>query len=206
MSKIEVSPTIFNGVLIINQQKFEDNRGFFSEMFNEEDLREAGINFDLVQVNYSWSKKSGTIRGLHYQIEPFAQAKIVRCNRGAIFDVAVDLRSKSPTFGKYISFLMFGNGLDQNEIDRLGKTKANYTLGPEASILISEGFAHGFSTLTDNTEVIYFLNQIFNREADKGIRWDDPHIAIEWPLSEKEPIISEKDKNAPFLRDAEINF
>lgn len=206
MGKIGVSPTIFDGVLIINQQKFEDNRGFFSEMFNKEDFREAGINFDLVQVNYSWSKKFGTIRGLHYQIEPFAQAKIVRCNRGAIFDVAVDLRSQSPTFGKHISFLMFGNGLDQDDIDGLEKTKTNYTLGPEASILIPEGFAHGFLTLTDNAEVIYFLNQIFNREADKSIRWDDPQIAIEWPLSGIAPIISEKDKNAPFLRNAEINF
>ncbi len=206
MGKIEISPTIFDGVLIVTQQKFEDNRGFFSEIFNKEDFRGAGIDFDLVQVNYSFSKKSGTIRGLHYQIEPFAQAKIVRCNRGAIFDVAVDLRSNSPTFGKYVSFLMVGNGVSQDEINRFEKTKANHTLAPEASILIPKGFAHGFLTLTDNAEVIYFLNQTFNKESDKSIRWDDPQIAIEWPLSGTAPIISEKDKNAPFLRNAEINF
>lgn len=206
MGKTEVSTTIFDGVLIINRQKFEDHRGFFLEMFNKEDLLEVGIDFNLVQVNYSLSKKSGTIRGLHYQIEPFAQAKIVRCNRGAIFDVAVDLRFQSPTFSKYVSFLMVGNGIDQDEVSRFKTTKANYVLGPEASILIPKGFAHGFLTLIDNSEVIYFLNQTFNKEADKSIRWNDPQIAIEWPISGITPIISEKDKNAPFLRNAEINF
>lgn len=206
MSKLEVLPTTFDGVLIIKQKRFEDYRGFFSEMFNQEDFLEVGIDFDLVQANYSLSKKSGTIRGLHYQLEPFAQAKIVRCNRGAIFDVAVDLRSKSSTFGKYISFLVFGNMLGPDEIDRLEGTKANYFLGPEASILIPKGFAHGFLTLTDDTEVIYFLNQSFHKEADRSIHWGDPHIAIEWPLLGTTPIISEKDRNAPFFRDAEINF
>ncbi len=206
MGKIEIKPTALEGVLLIGGHKFEDHRGYFIEIFNRDALLQFGIDFSVVQVNYSFSRNSGTIRGLHYQLEPFAQAKIVRCNRGAIFDVAVDLRSNSPTFGKYISFWLRGYNLTPSEVASFSTIKADYLPEPGTNVLIPKGFAHGFLTLTDNTEVIYFLNQSFVEELDRSIRWNDPQIAIEWPLFGKTPILSNKDEYAQFLENAEINF
>jgi len=167
-------------------QKFGDARGFFSETWNGPALAREGIELEFVQDNHSLSSEAGVLRGLHYQEPPFAQAKLVRVVRGAIFDVAVDIRHGSPTFGRWVGLTVSSAAWNQ--------------------ILVPEGFAHGFVTLEPATEVVYKVSTPYSPEHDRGIRWDDPAIGIEWPLDGAEPILSDKDRKAPLLADSPPAF
>lgn len=174
-------------VILINPKIFGDERGFFMEFYKKSDFDKAGIDTDLVQDNHSKSIK-GVLRGLHYQKEPFAQGKLVRCIKGRIFDVAVDIRKGSPTFGKWV-------GYELSEENKL-------------MLWIPKGFAHGFLTLSDEAEVLYKVSgSEYSPEHDAGIRWDDPQINIKWPLNGIDNVLlSEKDSKLPYLQDADINF
>lgn len=170
-------------IISIKSNSFLDSRGYFLESFRESDFISNGINKRFIQDNFSHSIQ-GTLRGLHYQQNPKAQAKLVFCMRGEIFDVAVDIRKKSPTFGKWI-----GKILSEN----------NHEL-----LYIPEGFAHGFCVLSDEADVLYKVNQEYSPEHDRGILWNDPTINISWPI--KNLILSEKDLVLPLLKDADLNF
>ncbi|WP_163329001.1 dTDP-4-dehydrorhamnose 3,5-epimerase [Desulfurobacterium thermolithotrophum] len=172
-------------VIIVEPKVFGDERGFFMETYKKSDFVKVGIDTDFVQDNHSKSIK-GVLRGLHYQLEPKAQGKLVRCVKGKIFDVAVDIRKESPTFGKWV-------GMELSEENKL-------------MLWIPKGFAHGFLTLSEEAEIIYKVSGgEYSPEHDRSIRWNDPDIGIKWPL-DGEPILSEKDRMAPFLKDAEMNF
>ncbi len=158
-------------VILIVPKVFTDGRGFFMETYQKNEFAKAGINCEFVQQNHSKSVK-GVLRGLHYQKEPYAQTKLVRCVRGEIFDVAVDIRSDSSTFGKYVSVIL---------------SEENKNM-----IYIPKGFAHGFEVLSDEAEVIYDVDNFYSNESESGIRWDDQKIGIKWPI--KSPILSTKDK------------
>ncbi|WP_269920191.1 dTDP-4-dehydrorhamnose 3,5-epimerase [Caldifermentibacillus hisashii] len=177
--------TNLEGVIIIEPKVFGDHRGWFMETYNESEFQENGMDINFVQDNQSFSAAKGTLRGLHYQLNPKAQTKLVRCTKGAIYDVAVDIRKGSPTFGKW-----FGIEL---------------TAENKKQLLIPKGFAHGFMTLTEDVEVQYKVDEFYAPECDRGIIWNDPQIGIEWPMEVK-PILSEKDEKAPLLKDAENNF
>ncbi len=176
-----------NGPLIIKPSIFYDNRGFFYESWNQSLCDEAiGSKINFTQDNHSLSK-CGVLRGLHYQIEPKPQGKLVRCTKGSIFDVAVDIRKNSTTFGEWASIIL---------------NNTNKFL-----FWIPKGFAHGFLTLEDNSEVLYKASGYWSSDHDRSINWSDSNIKINWPLQEinfSEPILSEKDKNAPFLNNADI--
>jgi dTDP-4-dehydrorhamnose 3,5-epimerase len=161
------------GVWEINLKPIEDSRGFFMRIFDEKTFNNSGLNNNWVQENHSRSEKKGIIRGLHFQADPFAEAKLIRCIKGSIFDVAVDLRKNSPTFGKWI-------GAELSEENK-------------KMLLIPRGFAHGFCTLTDISEVTYKVDNYYSPEHERGIIWDDMDLAIEWPVSN--PILSVKDQN-----------
>lgn len=185
---MNVIETNLKGVFVIEPKVFGDNRGWFMETWSKKILEEAELNFDFVQDNQSYSAQKGTLRGLHYQLNPMSQAKIVRCTRGTLMDVAVDIRKNSPQFGKWTSVLLSEENKKQ--------------------ILIPRGFAHGFLTLTDNVEIQYKADNYYAPQCDGNIRWDDPQIKIDWPF---EPIIlSDKDKVAPTLAERmennELNF
>jgi dTDP-4-dehydrorhamnose 3,5-epimerase len=185
VGKMKFTKTNLDGVVIVEPTLFGDHRGWFMETYKEAEFLKAGINLKFVQDNQSFSAAKGTLRGLHYQLNPKAQTKLVRCTKGAIFDVAVDIRIGSPTFGKW-----FGIELtDENK----------------KQLLIPKGFAHGFMTLTDDIEVQYKVDELYAPECDRGIIWSDPTINIEWPM-DITPILSEKDEKAPLLEDAENNF
>ncbi len=172
-------------VLILAPRRFRDDRGFFSESWNRTRLAQHGITLDFVQDNHSLSQKAGTLRGLHYQAPPHAQAKLVRCGRGRLFDVAVDIRATSPTFGQWFGLeLSAENGLQ---------------------LLIPKGFLHGFVTLEDETEIIYKCDDYYAPDCDGAVRFDDPDIAIDWPLSAP-LLLSQKDASAPLLRDSGAPF
>ncbi len=181
---INVRNTSLDGVYIIEPKAFGDNRGWFMESYSKRDMEAAGINVDFVQDNRSYSAKKGIIRGLHFQRNPMAQAKLVTCLRGAILDVAVDLRKDSPTYKQWISVELTAE--NRNEL------------------FIPKGFAHGFLTLTDDVEIMYKCDEFYSPEHDGGIRFDDPDIGVDWGITE--PILSEKDTHAPFLRDIELDF
>ncbi|RMD47376.1 MAG: dTDP-4-dehydrorhamnose 3,5-epimerase [Aquificota bacterium] len=174
-------------VILIKPKVFSDSRGFFLETYKKSDFEKAGIKAEFVQDNHSKSVK-GVLRGLHFQKNPYAQGKLVRCIKGEIFDVAVDIRKGSPTFGNWVAQVL---------------TEENKYI-----LWIPEGFAHGFLTLSEEAEVIYKVSgKEYSPEHDTGIRWDDPDIGIKWPLDEVgKVLLSEKDKNLPFLKDADINF
>jgi len=174
---MEVVNTEIPDVKIIQPKKFGDHRGFFSEAYNKRLFSEHGIGLDFVQDNHSLSGARGTIRGLHYQTPPYAQDKLIRVVRGAIFDVAVDLRKDSPTFGKHVSAVV--NLEEWNQI------------------LVPIGFAHGFCTLEPNTEVIYKVTNYYAPDHDKGLLWNDPELGIEWPVSASEATLSNKDRQQP---------
>jgi dTDP-4-dehydrorhamnose 3,5-epimerase len=173
-------------VLEIRPRKHGDHRGFFSEVWSAPALAEQGVDLSFVQDNHSFSVHKGVLRGLHYQTPPAAQAKLVRVIRGAIFDVAVDIRHESPTFGQWIGLTVSAKEWNQ--------------------ILVPEGFAHGFVTLEPETEVLYKVSAPYSPQHDRGIRWNDPAIGIEWPLEGMTPILSDKDQSAPLLADAEPAF
>lgn len=164
-------------VKIIKPQKHGDHRGFFSETYSKKALAQEGVQLDFVQDNHSLSVEKGVIRGLHYQIPPFAQDKLVRVIRGAVFDVAVDLRKRSPTFGKHISVILCAEDWNQ--------------------VLVPKGFAHGFCTLEPNTEVIYKVTDYYSPKNERGVLWSDPDLGIHWPVSSSASILSDKDKLLP---------
>lgn len=169
------------GLLLITPRRFGDERGFFSESWNRKALAGHGVDVDFVQDNHSLSKTVGTVRGLHFQAPPHAQAKLVRCGRGRLFDVAVDARKGSPTFGKWFGVeLSFDNG---------------------QQLLIPEGFLHGFMTLEPDTEIIYKCSDYYAPECDGGVRFDDPEIGIDWPLKNIDFTVSAKDRDAPSFAD-----
>lgn len=172
------------GIFEIVPRKFGDDRGFFSETYNAQSFADAGIDLNFVQDNHSCSVARGVVRGLHYQLPPFAQDKLVRVTRGAILDVAVDIRESSPTFGKWVALEVSAEKWNQ--------------------ILVPKGFAHGFMTLVENTEVIYKVTNYYSPEHDRSIRFDDPAIGIDWPIPASEVQLSDKDRKAPLLADAEI--
>lgn len=167
--------TKLNGAFVISLQKIEDDRGFFGRSWCQREMEEHGLNANVVQVNTSLSLKKGTIRGMHYQKHPFEETKLVRCTRGAIYDVIIDLRPDSPTYKEWF-------GIELNE--------DNYKM-----LYVPEKFAHGFVSLEDNSEVTYFATQSFAPEAALGLRYNDPQFNIRWPVDIK--IASDKDKNAP---------
>lgn len=181
---MNVMETKIKGVYLIEPAVFGDNRGFFMESYNAEKFRAAGLNFNFVQDNHSLSVEAGVIRGLHYQLNPKAQTKLVRVVAGAIYDVVVDIRKSSPTFGQWQGFILSAENKRQ--------------------LLVPKGFAHGFCTLVPNTEVLYKVDEFYSPEHDRGILWNDPALGIDWPTSK--PILSEKDRKHPLLKDAEMNF
>ncbi len=176
-----ITPTELPDVKILLPKKHGDNRGFFSETFNIRPLREAGLCCDFVQDNHSLSAEKGVVRGLHFQLPPMAQDKLVRVIRGGILDVAVDIRRNSPTFGRHITALITAENWKQ--------------------ILVPKGFAHGFVTLEPNTEVIYKVTEYYSPEHDRGIRWNDPALGIRWGIEESAAILSAKDRATPLFKD-----
>lgn len=173
------SQTKLDGAYIIELEKLEDERGFFARSWDEKKFDEMKLNAKLVQCNISFNKKKGTIRGMHYQAKPHEEAKVVRCCNGSIFDVIIDLRPNSKTYRKWISIEL---------------TDKNYKM-----IYVPEGFAHGFQTLEDNTEVVYQMSEYFEENYARGIRYDDPIFQIPWPIIP--PIISKKDLSYNFLKE-----
>ena len=183
---VEVRALDIAGVCEIRTRRFADERGFFSEVWNADSWAQAGLAPQFVQDNHSLSRRAGVLRGLHFQTPPFAQEKLVRVTRGSIFDVAVDLRQGSISFGKYVSLVVSAKDWNQ--------------------MLIPEGFAHGFLTLEPNTEVQYKVSRFYSEAHDRAIRFDDPAIAIDWPISADKLILSDKDRAAPLLADVVSGF
>lgn len=184
MAKFEITPTPLDGLLIVQPRAFEDSRGFFIESYNQTELAPLGIAQTFIQDNHSLSREIGTLRGLHFQTPPFAQDKLVRVVRGRIWDVAVDIRRASPTFGQWFGL----------ELSAENKTQ----------LLVPVGFAHGFVTLEADTEVIYKVSALYSADCDAGIRWDDPALAVAWPLAGRAPVLSDKDMSLPLLADAAV--
>lgn len=169
------------GILLVEPKRHHDMRGFFCETYNAAALEKQGISVQFVQDNVSLSTGAGTVRGLHYQSPPFAQSKLIRVVRGAIFDVVVDIRNGSPTFGKHISIELSAENALQ--------------------LFIPEGFAHGFATLRPLTEIAYKVSAPYSHDHDQGIFWDDPALRIRWPISTDKAILSAKDSSLPVLRE-----
>lgn len=172
------------GVLLIEPDYYEDYRGYYSESYSKRSLEEVGIFIDFKQDNHSYTKKCGTIRGIHFQNNPYPQTKLVRCTNGTIMDYVVDLRSDSETYKKWI-------GIELSKENR-------------KQILIPKGFGHAFITLTDDCEVLYKVDNFYNMVYDRAIKWDDPDINIPWQICN--PIISIKDMNAPLLKNSDNNL
>lgn len=167
--------TELKGVFIIEPEKLEDERGFFGRTWDSQEFEAHSLSPHLAQCNVSFNRKKGTLRGMHYQSAPYEEAKLVRCTRGAIYDVTIDLRSDSPTFKQW--------------------TAAELTAENHRMLYASEGFAHGFQTLEDDTEVFYQMSEFYHPESARGVRWDDPAFGIEWPLEVR--AISARDRQYP---------
>lgn len=183
---LTVEQTPLPGVLVITPTRFGDHRGFFSESYSAKALAENGITTQFVQDNHSLSMNLATIRGLHFQAPPHAQEKLVRCGRGALFDVAVDIRKGSPTYGQWFGIeLSFENG---------------------KQLLVPVGFAHGFVTRAPETEIIYKCSDYYAQETECALAWDDPQVRINWSLGDSTLVLSEKDANAPSLADLNSPF
>ncbi|WP_311650496.1 dTDP-4-dehydrorhamnose 3,5-epimerase [Selenomonas artemidis] len=182
---MKVIETKLPGVRILEPQVFGDARGWFMESWSQKKMEDAGIHVDFVQDNHSFSAQKGTLRGLHYQLNPMAQAKLLRVSRGAVFDVAVDIRRGSPTYAQWIGIELSAENYRQ--------------------LFIPRGFAHGFITLTDNVEVQYKADNLYAPDCDGNIRWDDPAIGVAWPFTPV--VLSKKDAIAPSLAErTELNF
>ena len=172
-------------ISLIKPPRYDDNRGFFSEIYNRKRYLEMGIDVDFVQDNHSLSRDVGTLRGLHFQAPPYAQGKLVRCGRGVIFDVAVDIRKGSQTYGQWVGYVLSADNGHQ--------------------LYVPIGFAHGFVTLEPNSEIVYKCSDYYAPETEGVIKWNDPDIGIDWLLTGN-PILSEKDSLAPFFKDFESPF
>ncbi|CAG7647685.1 dTDP-4-dehydrorhamnose 3,5-epimerase [Paenibacillus solanacearum] len=181
---MNIIKTKLEGLVIVEPAVFGDNRGFFMETYSSKIFKEAGIDCSFTQDNHSLSVEPGVLRGLHYQLNPKAQTKLVRVASGAVYDVAVDIRKNSSTFGQWVGVIL---------------SAAN-----KRQLLVPKGFAHGFCTLVPNTEVLYKVDEFYAPECDRGIAWNDPALGIDWPTAN--PILSEKDGKHPVLKDAENNF
>lgn len=181
---MNIIQTELEGVFIIEPKVFGDNRGYFMETYSMQKLKEAGIETVFIQDNQSFSAQKGTLRGLHFQLHPKAQTKLFRCIKGAVLDVAVDLRKASPNYKKWVAV----------ELSEQNKRQ----------LYIPKGFGHGFVTLTENVEVFYKVDEYYAPECDRSIRFDDPEIGVDWKITQ--PILSNKDLNAPLLKDSDINF
>lgn len=180
---MNVQKTEIDGLLIIESNVFEDDRGYFFESYNKMRYHEAGLNFDFVQDNISKSKK-GAVRGLHYQVGEFAQGKLCQVILGEVLDVAVDIRFNSPTFGKHVSVIL---------------SEAN-----KKQFWLPPGFAHGFSVLSDEAIFSYKCTQVYDKESERGILYSDPDLAIDWKIDD--PIVSVKDQNACRFKEIERDF
>lgn len=183
---MKVTGLALEAVKLIVPERKADARGYFVETWNRKAFAEAGLDVDFAQDNASYSSRAGTVRGLHFQTPPAVQAKLVRAIRGSIFDVAVDLRKASPTFGHHVAKILTAEAGEQ--------------------LFIPVGFAHGFCTLEPDTEVAYKISGLYSPEHDKGIAWDDPDLGIDWPLQGRMPTVSEKDRNLPRLAEAGSPF
>ena len=181
---MKVVSTEIEDLFIIEPQVFGDNRGWFMESWSQKKMEEAGLFYNFVQDNHSFSALKGTLRGLHFQKGSSSQAKLVRCVRGAVLDVAVDLRKNSKTYKKWVGCILSEENKKQ--------------------FLIPRGFAHGFLTLTDNVEFVYKADNYYDPQADRNIIWNDEEINIDWGI--ENPILSEKDKKAPKLSESDVDF
>lgn len=181
MKKIETS---LPGVMILIPEVFGDHRGYFMETYSQKALAELGIDSVFVQDNQSYTAKKGTLRGIHFQNAPMAQAKLVRINRGAALDIAIDLRKGSPTYKQWIGVELSAEN--------------------KRMLFIPRGFGHGFVTLTDDVEFCYKVDNLYSKEHDRGIRFNDPSIGVEWGITD--PILSQKDTVSPMLEDSDCNF
>jgi dTDP-4-dehydrorhamnose 3,5-epimerase len=178
---VSVTPMAIEGPLLVEVRRFGDHRGFFMETYSQRDFEAVGIPERFVQDNHSRSAAVGTLRGMHFQIAPHAQAKLVRVLRGAILDIVVDLRRASPSFGRHVSCHLSGETGEQ--------------------FYVPAGFAHGFVTLEPDTEVAYKVTDYYAPECDRGLAWDDPELALPWPELPGGPVLSDKDRVHPQLRD-----
>ena len=169
------TPTQLDGVVIIDMELIEDERGWFARSFCQHEFEEHNLNPCVAQCNVSFNAKAGTLRGMHYQESPHGEAKLIRCTRGSIYDVLLDVRADSPTFKQWVSVEL---------------SQDNHRM-----VYAAEGLAHGFQTLEDNTEVFYEMSEFYHPESGRGIRWDDPAFRITWPLPN--PILSERDRSYP---------
>ncbi|MGE6893904.1 dTDP-4-dehydrorhamnose 3,5-epimerase [Priestia flexa] len=181
---MKIINTKFADAFVIEPKVFGDHRGFFTESYNKELFAQNGIDMDFIQDNHSLSQQPGTLRGMHYQLAHKAQTKLVRVTRGAIYDVIVDIRKGSPTYGEWQGFILSADNKRQ--------------------LLVPKGFAHGFCTLVENTEVQYKVDELYSPNHDRGIAWNDPSLNIDWPVNE--PVLSEKDTKHPTLAEADNNF
>lgn len=181
---MNITKTKLEGVVIVEPRVFGDHRGFFMESWSQKKFEEAGLHYNFVQDNHSSSTVKGTLRGIHFQRGDKAQAKLVRCARGAVLDVAVDLRPDSPTYKQWVAVELSAENKKQ--------------------LMIPRGFGHAFVTLTDDVEFLYKADNFYAPEADGGIRWNDPELNIDWGTAS--PILSDKDANAPFLKDAVTGY
>ncbi|UJF32081.1 dTDP-4-dehydrorhamnose 3,5-epimerase [Paenibacillus hexagrammi] len=181
---MKVIATRLPEVLVFEPTAHGDHRGFFMESYNRQALAQFGMQHDFIQDNHSLSVQPGILRGLHYQLAPKAQTKLVRVLSGAVYDVVVDIRKGSPTFGEWVGVLLSADNKRQ--------------------ILVPKGFAHGVCTLVPNTELLYKVDEYYSPEHDRGIQWNDPQLGIDWPVSS--PVLSDKDRHHPPLQSAENNF
>jgi dTDP-4-dehydrorhamnose 3,5-epimerase len=181
---VNIIKTELESIYILEPKVFGDHRGWFTESWSKRTMEEAGFHYEFVQDNHSLSAQKHTLRGIHFQLNPYSQAKLVRCTKGAVLDVAIDLRKASPDFMKWIA-------VELNEENK-------------RQLLIPRGFGHAFLTLTEDVEFLYKTDQYYSAEHDRSIAWNDPDINIQWPIDH--PILSEKDIKAPLLKDSDVNF
>src|SRR5687768_13568481 len=183
---MKVIRTEIPDVLVLEPARHGDRRGYFSETYNRRSCQELGIGCEFVQDNHSLSEKAGVVRGLHFQIPPMAQDKLIRCIRGAILDVAVDIRHGSPTFGRWVGVELTADNWRQ--------------------ALVPKGFAHGFVTLEPGSEVCYKVSEYYSPQHERGIRFDDPALGIDWRIDPAEATLSDRDRRHPTLAESEVYF
>ena len=176
---MEITRLAIPEILILKPVRHGDERGFFSETYNRRQLAEAGVSLEFVQDNHAYSAQPGTVRGLHFQVPPRAQAKLIRVVRGAIYDVALDLRRGSPSYGRHVGAVISAKEWNQ--------------------ILIPAGFAHGLCTLEPDTEVLYKVTDHYAPDCDRGVLWNDPALGIDWPVKPADAVVSERDRQHPTL-------